>query len=62
MDRKSKSRAFIGEAGNDFKDVLLKGLEFIQWDRYINQHSRVFVKPNFTFPQYKEGVTTSPGY
>ncbi len=61
MYRKSKSRVFIGEAGSDIKSVLMKGLDFIHWDKYINSHSRVFVKPNFTFPQYSQGVTTSPG-
>lgn len=59
-DGPGKYRAFIGEVGSDLKATLLGGLEFIKWDKYINSHSRVFIKPNFTFPQYKEGVTTNP--
>jgi uncharacterized protein (DUF362 family) len=42
------------------KSEILKALEFINWQRLIKKDSRVFVKPNFTFPYYKEGVTTSP--
>ncbi len=59
---KTKYRAYIAEIGVDPKSTLQAGLEFIQWDRYINKNSRVFVKPNFTFPHYKEGVTTSPEF
>lgn len=56
----SKYRAYINEIGNDLKTTLQEGLEFIEWDKYINKSSRVLVKPNFTFPYYKEGVTTTP--
>ena len=53
-------RAYIDEIRDNLKVTLQKGLEFINWDKYIDKKSRVFVKPNFTFPHYKEGVTTSP--
>jgi uncharacterized protein (DUF362 family) len=44
------------------KSDILKALEFIDWRRLIKkgQRARVFVKPNFIFPYYKEEVTTSP--
>ena len=58
----TKYRAYIGEVGDDLEDALQKGLEFINWDRYVNKSSKVFVKPNFTFPYYKEGVTTNPEF
>lgn len=60
MDKSKQYRAFIGEAGPDIKATIYKGLEFIHWDSCINSHSRVFIKPNFTFPHYRQGVTTSP--
>jgi len=58
----TKYRAYINEIGDNLKVTLQKGLEFINWDKSINQNSKVFVKPNFTFPYYKEGVTTSPEF
>jgi uncharacterized protein (DUF362 family) len=62
MKGKTKYRAYIDEVGEDLKVTLQKGLEFIGWDKYIDKSSRVFVKPNFTFPYYKEGVTTNPEF
>lgn len=56
----TKYRAYIDELRDDLKVTLQKGLEFINWGKYIDKKSRVFVKPNFTFPYYKEGVTTNP--
>ena len=56
----TKYRAYLDELRGDLKVTLQKGLEFINWDKYIDKNSRVFVKPNFTFPYYVEGVTTSP--
>ena len=53
-------RAYVDEIGGSLKNTLQRGLEFIDWDRYIDKSSKVFVKPNFTFPYYKEGVTTNP--
>ena len=56
----SKYRAYIGGVTDDLKSDLQRGLEFINWDKYIGQNSTVFIKPNFTLPYYKEGITTSP--
>lgn len=53
-------RAYIDDLGDNPKVALREGLEFINWGKYISRGSRVFVKPNFAFPYYKEGVTTSP--
>ncbi len=58
----TKYRAYLDELRGDLKVTLQKGLEFINWGKYIGKNSRVFVKPNFTFPYYKEGVTTSPEF
>jgi uncharacterized protein (DUF362 family) len=56
----NKHKIYIDEIRDDLKSALRNGLEFIHWHRYIDKNSRVFVKPNFTFPRYTEGVTTTP--
>ncbi|MDP2932052.1 MAG: DUF362 domain-containing protein [Chloroflexota bacterium] len=61
LQRDTKYRAYIHEA-SDVKAALQAGLQFIRWEKYVNRRSRVFVKPNFTFPTYKPGVTTSPEF
>ena len=56
---RSKYKAFIAQC-EDVHQTLLDGLEYINWKSIIGRDDHVFVKPNFTFPCYKEGVTTSP--
>ena len=45
---------------SDLKGSLLKSLEFVEWKAEVKSDSTVFIKPNFTYPYYKEGITTSP--
>lgn len=45
---------------NDLKNDIYKSLEFINWTNHVKKDSTVFVKPNFTYPTYKKGITTSP--
>jgi uncharacterized protein (DUF362 family) len=45
---------------DNLKEDIKKILEFINWKNQLKTDSKVFVKPNFTFPYYKEGITTSP--
>jgi len=51
--------AYITEI-NNLKDDLFKSLEFINWKKQVKKDSTVFIKPNFTYPYYKEGITTNP--
>ena len=53
--------AHITEIDEDIKEKLIKSLEFIKWKEQVKRDSTVFVKPNLTFPYYKEGITTTPG-
>jgi uncharacterized protein (DUF362 family) len=53
--------AYITEADEKLKERLTKSLEFINWKKRVKNDSTVFVKPNFTFPYPKKGVTTTPG-
>ena len=56
----TRYRAYIADTGDDLKATLERGLQYVNWDRYVNGNSTVFLKPNFTFPYHKKGVTTSP--
>jgi uncharacterized protein (DUF362 family) len=51
--------AFISNISELNEDVQ-KSLDYINWKDYVKSDSKVFVKPNFTFPYYKEGITTNP--
>jgi len=51
--------AYISKV-NNLKEDLMKALNFIKWEEQIGKNSTVFIKPNFTFPYYKEGITTNP--
>lgn len=46
----------------DLEKEIRKSLDFIKWKDYIKKDSIVFLKPNFTYPYYKEGITTSPQF
>lgn len=56
----SKYSAFVSKENGKLRMVLQEGLDFIDWKRFAKKDSTVFLKPNFTFPRYKEGVTTRP--
>lgn len=44
----------------DYLQVTRNGLEFIGFDRLVTRNSRIFIKPNLTFPTYRPGVMTNP--
>lgn len=50
---------YIKQISNLHEDIL-NGLEFINWKDILHNNSTVFIKPNFTYPFYKEGITTNP--
>jgi uncharacterized protein (DUF362 family) len=52
-------KAYITKISN-LHDDIAKSLEFIQWKDSVRNDSTVFIKPNFTYPFYKEGITTNP--
>lgn len=52
-------RAYITKISDIHTDIK-NSLEFIDWNKSAHSDSTVFVKPNFTYPFYKEGITTSP--
>ena len=48
------------DRSNDSKGNLEKGLKHVRWKKIIPNDAHVFVKPNFTFPSFEKGITTSP--
>ena len=45
---------------SDLRSDITQGLDYLNWKDLIHSDSTVFIKPNFTYPFYKEGITTSP--
>lgn len=52
---------FVAEFTIDgLEEVIREALDWIQWHQIIAPDARVFIKPNFTYPSHRPGVTTSP--
>jgi uncharacterized protein (DUF362 family) len=52
---------YLGDlAQRKYLDLILDGLEYIKFDSLVSRNTRVFVKPNLTYPFYLPGVMTSP--
>lgn len=45
---------------SDLHENLETGLEYVHWRDEVKPDSTVFVKPNFTYPFHKPGITTTP--
>jgi uncharacterized protein (DUF362 family) len=59
-EKEHEYSVYVEKIERDLESELLKGLEFIGWKERVKRDSTVFLKPNFTFPVYREGITTSP--
>lgn len=55
-----KSRVYIAKTENNTRETIEKALAFVGWKKLVGNNSTIFVKPNFTFPEHKPGVTTTP--
>ena len=54
------NKAFIGRlSSSSYVDLIREGLDFIDAGKLIRPDTRVFLKPNLTFPTYRPGVMTS---
>lgn len=56
----AKYLAYVTQVDGKVENSIMDGLEFIDWKKHALTDSVVFVKPNFTFPTYSEGITTNP--
>ena len=46
----------------NLKDKIRDCLEWVNWKDSIYPDSRLYLKPNLTFPEFRPGVTTSPHF
>jgi uncharacterized protein (DUF362 family) len=53
-------KAYLTKLENDYTGCIRAGLAWLQAGEFIKSGSKIFVKPNLTFPIYKPGVMTSP--
>ncbi len=52
--------AYVGSTSGGLKKTIRDALDYVQWEKEVQPDSVIFLKPNFTYPYYKEGITTSP--
>src|SRR5437764_4595460 len=54
------AKAFIAPlSSSSYLERVRQGFEFIELSRLLDANSRVFLKPNLTYPTYRPGVMTS---
>jgi len=53
-------KVFIERINQDYLARIQEGLSFVDIGAKIGTGDTVFIKPNLTFPHYREGVMTSP--
>ncbi len=55
-------RAFLEHLGSDsdYLPLMRQGLVYIRFGDLITKDSKVFIKPNLTFPHFRPGVMTNP--
>ena len=51
-------KRFVGR--NEIEKELCGAMKWVGFDKFVSPSSNILIKPNFTYPYYKEGVTTSP--
>jgi len=55
-----KVKVFIERINEDYLGRIREGFSFVDIAAKIRAGDTVFIKPNLTFPHYREGVMTSP--
>ena len=55
-------KVHLGDATVNCRDELLRAFDELGLSERLSRVSKVFVKPNLTFPHYRPGVTTSPKF
>lgn len=56
-----KARGYIADLGSgEYLQRIREGLGFVGAAQLLGPQSRIFLKPNLTFPTYRPGVMTSP--
>jgi uncharacterized protein (DUF362 family) len=56
-----KYHAYLGSLEKeDYLSNFQKGLEFIEFGKKVSHNTKIFIKPNLTYPEYRPGVMTNP--
>lgn len=55
-------KIYVGTTGSNCRENLEAAFSKIGLSNALARASRVFVKPNFTYPHYSPGITTSPKF
>jgi len=55
-------KVWTGYTHEGLSKAIHEGLEFIEWEKTIHRDTRVFIKPNLTYPRHKPGATTTPAF
>lgn len=58
--RPTKKKAAIQRLDPGYPSAIREGLEWIGFGRIVSRDTRVFVKPNLTYPTFRPGVMTNP--
>lgn len=54
-------RVFLArQIEEELDQAVSEALEWVGWEQIVERNARLAIKPNFTYPRYKQGVTTSP--
>ena len=56
----SSPRIFLQHLGDDYETVLREGFQWIDLKSKLKPNGTVFIKPNLTFPVFRQGVMTNP--
>ena len=54
------NKAFIAKVDGDIAGTIRQALDWIAWQEIVMPGSKVYIKPNLTWPIHKKGVTTTP--
>jgi uncharacterized protein (DUF362 family) len=60
MKKKSNHRVYLGKLQDGYLQYFQEGLRWIGFADMVSSESRIFIKPNLTYPYYVPGVMTSP--
>jgi uncharacterized protein (DUF362 family) len=55
-------RAYLNKIKVALQPQMQEALDYINWMNIVHPDSRVFIKPNLTWPEPRPGVTTSPNF
>lgn len=53
-------KVFLERIEKDYLQAVGNGFSFLKLEKKVRPGDTIFIKPNLTFPYYKEGVMTSP--